>query len=554
MLGYGGAKATYAAVLTPGREVVMKVLSLQLAQRGDVLGVLQQVAALTNGLADSTAPTLESGFDTQTGTPFMVTDPVPLPSLTQALQHGPFSTADVVLLLRGIARPVDAAHAQRLTHGALKPNNVFVGPAPQRAVRVVDFGVAVARAALRTNEGFAVAAPWMAPEQMQGTPGGPPADIFSAALVAFFAATGRSYWRSCQGPTPNLAGWQQEIVGTHVPPSVRAGELGASFPAAWDGVLLRALALNPTERFASIAELTDALASGAGPGPQKMALAMTMPLGAMPQAAQDLLRQHGAAAGVAGAALGAGTTLAIHAPSEAQWPPSQGGASGMPPAPMVAFPSGMPPVMQAAPQARYSLGPPSGSAVVLPKSKSGLYVVLALVALLVIGGGIAAFLVTQRHGAGAAVPPGMRPDTSQSAAASVPPPAESSSTAAVPPPVETQGAAPATQATAAAPDEPDAAHVAVAELTILCAPECDSVKVDDRMLDANDAGVVRADPVEVAVGPHTVTAGRATYVSQTRTVTLKAGQKAKQTFFLSRTGAVAPLPRPCGKFLERCPN
>jgi eukaryotic-like serine/threonine-protein kinase len=214
MLGYGGATATYAAVLPPGREVVIKVLSLQLAQRGDVLGVLQQVAALTNGLADCTAAVLESGFDTQTGTPFMVTDQVPLPSLAQALQHGPFSNADVVLLLRGIARPVDAAHAQRLVHGALKPNNVFVGPAPQRAVRVVDFGVAVARAALRTNEGFSVAAPWMAPEQMQGTPGGPPADVFSAALVAFFAATGRSYWRSCQGAAPNLAARTSRPRGT----------------------------------------------------------------------------------------------------------------------------------------------------------------------------------------------------------------------------------------------------------------------------------------------------------------------------------------------------
>jgi eukaryotic-like serine/threonine-protein kinase len=580
MLGYGGATATYAAVVAPGREVVVKVFSIQLAPRGDVLGALQQVAAVTNGLADSTGPILESGFDTQTGTPFMVTDLVTLPSLTQAVaQGGPFSTADVVLLLRGISRPVDAAHAQRLAHGALKPNNVFVGPPPQRAVRIVDFGVGVARAALHTNEGFAVAAPWMAPEQMQGTPGGAPADIFSAALIAFFAATGRSYWRSCQGPSPNLAAWQQEIVAARVAPSVRARELGANLAPGFDAPLLRALALNPAERFASLAELTDALASAGAPAANKMA--MTMPLGAMPQAAQDLIRQHAAGAAAASAApqYGGGTTLAVQSPAEAQWPPPphaqqgppmqqppppglpQGGGPGMPPASMSPFQSGMPPAMQGAPQQRYSLGPPPSSVVVLPKSKTGLYVVLVLVALVVVGGAIGVVLMLQRRAAVAAMTPIAKPDTTSSAVAPAPPPADSMPTAAAAaPPVETQDAAPAVVAQgtpdAGAPvvEGTEGAAAAVAELTIVCTPDCDSVKVDDRMLDTNDAGVVRPEPLDVAVGPHVLAVGRATYVTQTKKVTLKAGQKARETFYLSKVGAVAPLPRPCGKFLERCPN
>jgi eukaryotic-like serine/threonine-protein kinase len=592
MLGYGGASATYAATIAPGREVVVKVFSLQLAQRSDVLGALQQVAAVTNGLADSTAPILESGFDTQTGTPFMVTDLVLFPSLTQAVQSGPLTTADVLLLLRGIARPVDAAHAQRLTHGALKPNNVFLGPAPQRAVRVIDFGVGVARAALHTNEGFAVAAPWMAPEQMQGTPGGAPSDIFSAALIAFFAATGRSYWRSCQGPSPNLAAWQQEIVAARVAPSVRARELGANLPPGFDAPLLRALALNPAERFASLGELTDALASAGGPGSQKMA--MTMPLGAMPQAVQDLLRQHGAGAGAAAPQYGGGTTLAVQSPADAQWPPpphgpqgpsmqqpqmqqppmqqppgqqfpqqgaprsAPGGEGGMAPAPMAAFQSGSPPVMQGAPQPRYSLGPRSES-VVLPKSKTGLFIVLALVAVLVIGGAVGVIFMLQRRAAIAAIPPVAKPDTTQSAAGSVPPPAESLPIGAQPP-VETQDAAAGAVAAQGTPEGspptaggPDGGAAAVAELTIVCSPECDSVKIDDRMLDTNDAGVVHSEPVEVAAGAHVLAVGRATYVPQTKKVTLKAGQKVKETFYLSRPGAVA-LPRPCGKFLERCPN
>jgi hypothetical protein len=126
--------------------------------------------------------------------------------------------------------------------------------------------------------------------------------------------------------------------------------------------------------------------------------------------------------------------------------------------------------------------------------------------------------------------------------------------------VETQDAAAAAVAAQSTPEGspptaggPDGGAAAVAELTIVCSPECDSVRIDDRMLDTNDAGVVHSEPVEVAAGAHVLAVGRATYLPQTKKVTLKAGQKAKETFYLSRPGAV-PLPRPCGKFLERCPN
>jgi serine/threonine protein kinase len=610
MLGYGGATATYAAVLAPGRDVVVKLFSPQLAQRSDVLGALQQVAAVTNGLGDSTIPILESGFDPQTSAPFMVTDLAAIPSLAQAVERGPLPPAEVVLLLRGIARAVDGAHAQRLAHGALKANNVFVGDAPLRPVRVVDFGVGVARAAVPSNEGFAIAAPWMAPEQMQGAPGGAPADIFSAALVAFFAATGRSYWRSCQGASPDLAALQQEMSAARVPPSTRAREAGATITPAFDGALVRALSLNPAERFTSIAELADTLAKAGGAAPKN--LAMTMPLNAMPQAAQDLIRQQTAAA-VGNAAtmagvppgFGAGSTLAINSPADAAWlspqgqapgpqaaqqqqqqpmppqqpmqpmqgmqgqamPPPQG-AAAMLPTPYGGFQAGGPAPMQAGGPMQAGAQPgysrPPESSVVLPKSKTGLFIVLGLVGLLVVGGIVALVLFLPRHG-GTASTPETKPEATQSAtpppsttAAATTPPPSSTAAATTAPPVETQdagGAAAQGSADGAAPlgQGADAAASASPEITVVCVPDCDSVKIDDKVLDTTDAGIVPQEPMEVAIGPHTIAVGRATYLGQTKKVTLKAGQKAKETFYLNKPGAL-PVVKPCGKFLERCPN
>lgn len=603
MLGYGGVTATYAAVLAPGRDVVVKLFSPQLAQRGDVLGVLQQVAAVTNGLGDAALPILESGFDPQTGAPFMVTDLAALPSLTQAVERGPLPPAEVVLLLRGIARAVDTAHAQRLAHGALKANNVFVGDAPLRPVKVTDFGVGVARAAVPTNEGYAVAAPWMAPEQMQGAPGGAPADIYAAALVAFFAATGRSYWRSCQGASPDLAALQQETAAARVPPSTRAREVGGTISPGFDGALVRALSLNPAERFASIAELADTLAKAGGAAPKN--LAMTMPLNAMPQKAQDLIRQQTAAAvgqaatmmAPAQAAYG-GSTLAISSPAEAGWPspqqpsaqqaapaqqpsqhPMQGmQGQGMPPqqggAAMLPTPYGgfqaAPAPMQAGAQPGYSMGPMPESSVVVPKSKAGLFIVLALVGLLVVGGVVALVLFLPRHGATAETTPeptaSATPPPSATAASTAPPTATAAATTAATtttaPPVETQDAGATAQASqdgganaAAAGLGADAAAAATtAEVTVVCVPDCETVKIDDKALDTSDAGTVPSDPVEVAVGPHTIAVGRATYLGATKRVTLKAGQKAKETFYLTKLGAAVPVAKPCGKFLERCPN
>ena len=59
---------------------------------------------------------------------------------------------------------------------------------------VIDFGIATLREApALTRTGMAPGTPgWMAPEQVQGRPCGPAADVFSWALVVGFAASGRS--------------------------------------------------------------------------------------------------------------------------------------------------------------------------------------------------------------------------------------------------------------------------------------------------------------------------------------------------------------------------
>jgi serine/threonine protein kinase len=593
-LGYGGAMATYAAVSPPGREVVVKMYSPQLGQRREVIAALQHAAAVTNALpADATAPILESAFDPQNGAFFTVTDLVPLPSLlAQAAQGGPLPPAEVVSLLQGIARAVDAALAQRLVHGALKPRNVFVGPGPSRAVRVVDFGVGAARAALPTNEGWSIAAPWLAPEQVQGAAPMPASDVFSAALVAFYAATGKAYWRSCQGAALDLGGWQQEIAAPRVAASARARELGVSLSPALDVALGRALAPTPGERFGSVSELAAALAQQAAPR-----MAMTMPLNAAPQAALEAMRLGPPAASQAPPPQqsAGGDTLAIASPLEAmQWQPSAQPLQAPPPQPQPApsaikqpmgpqpmqqpmgpapiqQPMGPPPMQQgfqpgpqgpAYAQPQQSFGPPPQSAVVLPKSNTGLIIGLVFAGVFVIGGAAGAvfYLRTSRVDATVAVPVQTATAAANTGSPTPPLPASTATTenTTSAPPVETQDAGPSEAADASAA----AATAAVdaggnaqepAEVTIACVPDCETAKIDDKPLGVTDAGVVSADPIDLPPGAHTISVGKATYLTQTKRVVLKPGQKDSETFRLVKAGAV-PVSKPCGKFLERCPN
>lgn len=258
LLGHTGVSATYHAQNGEGHDVALKIYDPGVSQHAAVMKGLEVAAATTNALPQgSAAPILDAGYDQQLAAPYTVTPLLPLPSLRG---YGRRMSADeVVALLTGMARSIDLAHLRQVVHGALKPTNIFVGPSCNPVV-VTDFAANLPKGAIPTQEGFIASAPWIAPEQAQGgAQVSPAADVFSAGLVVFFALTGRSYWRSCQHDTPDVAAWQQELFAQRTPASARAAEIGVPVSPAIDQVMWKALAQNPDERYRSIGELAGAL-------------------------------------------------------------------------------------------------------------------------------------------------------------------------------------------------------------------------------------------------------------------------------------------------------
>ncbi len=257
ILGNGGAVITYHGVSQQGQEVAVKLYDPAVASHTTVMKSLEQAYAATNALpTNSAAPIIDAGYDQPTLAPFSVTEMLRLPSL--AAQQRRLAPEEVVMLLKGLARSLDLAHVRNVVHGAIKPTNVFVGPSSNPVI-VTDFAANLAKASVPTQEGFISSAPWIAPEQAQSGAITPAADVFSAGLLCFFALCGRGYWRSCQGQSFDLAGWQEELRTARTPASARAAELGVPLSPTLDMVLWKAISNDPAERYKSIGEFASVM-------------------------------------------------------------------------------------------------------------------------------------------------------------------------------------------------------------------------------------------------------------------------------------------------------
>lgn len=531
LLGYGGSSATYAAVGADGREVALKVFDPAIRQRADIMAAIEQTYAGTNALPmDVAVPLLDAGYDAATGAPFSVTERITLPSLAQIVAQRPLSPDEVGTLLAYLARALDAAHARQLFHHAIKPTNIFVGFGQGQGIRITDFGAGLPRAAVPTQEGYSIAAPWLAPEQITGGSAGVGSDVFATALVTFYALTGRCYWLSCQG-APDLNGWQRELQAPRTPPSQRARELGALLSTGFDGLLGASLAVDPAQRFRSVGELAAAVESLVVSKGPETAATMAFPSMALggggdypPPPAP--MAGHGQPPGPAAGA----PAQPPQQPQQQQPPPQQPQQQ-----PVNAAPGYVPPGQPSSPGLEPQRRPTMEIGQLRRPTSSKLAPILVgLVALVLVVGGVAAWVVMGHKTA---------PET-------VIVPIASASVAAA------DSAAPAASAVEA-PTPPSAEPVAPPppageEVTLSCDPACDEIKVDDKPIELDK-------PLTLPEGKHTVVASKAEFKTVTETITVVAGQKLEKQWKLASaakavTGGSVPtqtVNKPkCSRFIK----
>ena len=260
-LGAGGIGDVYLARDKPelmARQVVVKVLQEKaLNNEWIITKFRQEIEALTRiddpgvvGLLD--AGTLPDGH------PFLVMQFVEGEDLRAHMRpDAGMDFEEIAQIMQQVGSTLTAAHANDVIHRDLKPENIMARRRGERwQVKVIDFGIAKVKYSLiapSTVTGHvAGTACYMAPEQLEGKRVSPASDVYALGIIAYEMITGR---RPFNPETPfQLVKLQQ--AGVQVGPKA----LRPALPAAAEKAILRALAVEPADRYQSAAEFTSDLA------------------------------------------------------------------------------------------------------------------------------------------------------------------------------------------------------------------------------------------------------------------------------------------------------
>jgi serine/threonine-protein kinase len=260
-------------------------------------------------------------FGEQDGQPYIVMRYMSGGSLSDRLEKGPFTASEAAQMISRLAPALDAAHARGIVHRDLKPGNILFDQYGNAFLS--DFGIArlVTESSAATLTGSAIVGTpaYMSPEQIQGSKSlDGRSDIYSLCVILFQMLTGKM---------PFHADTPASVMMKHLlDPVPHILEVKTDLPPAFEEVVERAMAKDPTGRFQTASEMAVAVESACKPcDPLPRASSQATRIAQAPQVEKTM-------------AAGMGPTRAIPMPGRSPTQPLTQAGPAQPAAPAVVPP------------------------------------------------------------------------------------------------------------------------------------------------------------------------------------------------------------------------
>ncbi len=260
LLGQGGMATIYRARDAQlERDVAVKVLRPEIGQDPDFVARFRDEARAAASLSH---PNIVAVFDfgqEAGGDQYIVMELVDGQDLASILrENGPLAPRQAARVGADVAKALHAAHTRGIVHRDIKPSNILISR--DGRVKVADFGIARALDdAQVTLPGVTMGSVhYFAPEQARGELATAASDTYALGIVLFEMLT-------AQRPFSGDGAAAVALARLSTPPP-RPSSLRASVPPALDAIVVRAMALDPLDRYPSAAAMGGALDGFLGDG------------------------------------------------------------------------------------------------------------------------------------------------------------------------------------------------------------------------------------------------------------------------------------------------
>jgi eukaryotic-like serine/threonine-protein kinase len=252
LLGEGGMGAVYKAKDRElDRFVALKLIRPELAANPAILARFKQELLLAHQVTHKNVIRIYDLTDAD-GVKFIAMEYIEGVDLRHLLlDHGKFSAAEAVAIIRQVCLALDAAHSVGVIHRDLKPQNIMQDK--QGRILVMDFGLArsVQSEGMTQTGALVGTMEYMSPEQAMGDTLDQRSDLFALGLIFFELLTGKMPYKA----ETALASLLKRSRERAIP----ALELEPTIPKGLSDIVARCLERDLTLRYKSAQEILDDL-------------------------------------------------------------------------------------------------------------------------------------------------------------------------------------------------------------------------------------------------------------------------------------------------------